>query len=560
MMPHHIRIGWAQAFFTVLILWGLNNVMIRYAASELQANTLVYSCSAFTSSALMLLLIGGRGPLARETMRSVDTWMYGIILLLSYILSLNLFALVTSTEGSLLQRCSLVFSLVASWLFLARQPSRGQLAGALLILVGIGFVMSDVPGKNHGTIYLLVALSGLFQAARIFVAEFHRPHAQATVVDNSPRAKCRVVGFVMFVISTLFLTIMFSIALIKNGATQPIPLLSPFPTLTDFTHAPSILAGLGAGLVLIAPLRLLEFSSSHLIKAENFLAVTALSSLATWFWESITRPLTGLEITSLGGIDLLAGVLITIGGLVMALSKMRSTHTQKEWEAYVYYAAQNPQVVDDSRDMIAATLEHTGHDLKKAAKLLGLPPSVIDVFLSDKTRVVALKPDVLTTVTRAYRTHVAQSDPLTGLLNRAGFMSALRKACTEPEVYTLFYLDLNKFKPINDTYGHEAGDQILQGIADRLSQYAPIGAITRLGGDEFCLLLKSVTDEAAPQVAEVLLGVIEDPFNLIGVAEPLSVSASIGSATTPTHTTDAEALLAHADKNMYSAKKAGSPT
>ena len=556
MMAHNIRIGWAQAFFTVLILWGLNNVMIRYAASELQANTLVYSCSAFTSSALMLLLIGGRGPLARETMRSIDTWMYGIILLLSYILSLNLFALVTSTEGSLLQRCSLVFSLVASWLFLARQPSRGQLAGAVLILAGIGFVMSDIPDKNHGTIYLLVALSGLFQAARIFVAEFHRPHAKAAVVDNSPRAKCRVVGFVMFVISTLFLTLMFGIALIKNGAAQPIPMLSPFPTLTDFTHAPSILAGLGAGLVLIAPLRLLEFSSSHLIKAENFLAVTALSSLATWFWESVTRPLTGLEITSLSGADLLAGVLITLGGLVMALSKMRSTHAQKEWEAYVYYAAQNPEVVDDSRDMIAATLEHTGHDLKKAAALLGLPPSVIDVFLGDKTRVVAFKPEVLTTVTRAYRTHVAQSDPLTGLLNRAGFMSALRKACTEPEVYTLFYLDLNKFKPINDTYGHEAGDQILQGIADRLSLYAPTGAITRLGGDEFCLLLKSVTDDAAPQVAEALLGVIEEPFKLEKVAEKLSVSASIGSATTPTHTTDAEALLAHADKNMYSAKKA----
>ncbi|MBI1362513.1 MAG: diguanylate cyclase [Proteobacteria bacterium] len=552
-----INIGWAQAFFTVLILWGLNNVMIRYAAHALHANTLVYSCSAFTSSALVLLLIGGRGPLARETMRSLDTWMYGIILLFSYILSLSLFAIITSTEGSLLQRCSLVFSLFASWLFLARTPNKGQITGTLLILAGIALVMSDIPNADHVTIYVLMALSGFFQAARVFVAEFHRPHAKAAVMDNSPKAKCRVVGFVMFVISGLFLTIMFGLAMVKNASTHPIPLLAPFPSLADFHHAPSILAGLGAGMVLIAPLRLFEFSSSHLIKAENFLAVTSLSSVATWFWESLTRPLTGLELTTLSEADFAAGVIITLGGVVMALSKMRRTEKAKDWEAYVVYAAQDPAAVDDSRDMIAATLEHTGHNIKQSAELLGVPRSVIDVFLNDAQRVVAFRPEVMQQVTRAYRAKVAQADPLTGLLNRAGFMTALRGACTSGQVHTLFYIDLNKFKPINDTYGHEAGDRILKGVADRLRDFAPQAAITRLGGDEFCILLKGVPHTKASQKANKLLEVIAAPFMFADIGQPLDVSASIGMASTPHHGTDADELLHMADKGMYSDKKGG---
>jgi diguanylate cyclase (GGDEF)-like protein len=555
MTERDIRNGWIQAFFTVLVLWGLNNVMIAYAANTLKAHTLVYACSAFTSSALVLLLIGGRGPLARETMRSLDTWMYGIILLVSYILSMNLFALVSATEGSLLQRFSLVFSLVASWFFLARKPNKGQLTGALLILLGIALVMGDISGTDHTLIYVLMVLSGVFQAARVFVAEFHRPHAKAAVMDNSPRAKCRVVGFVMFVISTLFLTLMFGLALLHNTAPEPIAVLAAFPTLADFTHAPSILAGLAAGVILIAPLRLLEFSSSHLIKAENFLAVTSLSSLATWFWESLTRPLTGLSIASLSPADFAAGVVITLGGLVMALSKLRKIDAAKDWEAYVAYAAQDPQAVDDSRDMIAATLEHTGHDVKKTAALLGIPKSVIEVFLNDVQRVVAFKPQVMADITRAYRAQVAQADPLTGLLNRAGFMAVLRSACADGGTHTLFYIDLNKFKPINDTYGHEVGDRILKGVADRLRAFAPKAHITRLGGDEFCLLMSGVTAAKAGQTANKLLDVISAPFMWDDIGQPLDVSASIGNATTPTHTTDPEALLARADKGMYATKK-----
>src|SRR5690606_33312654 len=120
------------------------------------------------SSALVLLLIGGRGPLARETMRSVDTWAYGFILLMNYIISLNLFAVVTSTEGSLIQRFSLIFSLLASWFFLARKPSRGQLLGAFAIFTGIVLVCADIAADKRAQIYGLIFVSGVFQAARVF--------------------------------------------------------------------------------------------------------------------------------------------------------------------------------------------------------------------------------------------------------------------------------------------------------------------------------------------------------------------------------------------------------
>ena len=276
-------LGWILAFFSVLVLWGINNVVLGYAAQILNANFLIYTCSAFASCALLLLLMGRKGPLVRETLRSIDTWAFGLIMLLGYVFTLALFSYVTSTEGSLLQRISMLFSIVLSWVFLARSPSLGQLIGALIVLAGIAIVCGDLPPENKGIIYLLMFLEGLTLTARMFVAEIHRPHRQAAL-SNDPRARARVIGFVMFIISSLFFAILLLVAGIQFLVAKDldIPVL---PSLSDFYHAPSIFAGLLAGIFLLVPLRLIEFYSTNLIKTENFLAVAALSSVATLFWE-----------------------------------------------------------------------------------------------------------------------------------------------------------------------------------------------------------------------------------------------------------------------------------
>lgn len=159
-----------------------------------------------------------------------------------------------------------------------------------------------------------------------------------------------------------------------------------------------------------------------------------------------------------------------------------------------------------------------------------------------------------------YRT-MATRDPLTLLANREQFETDLKKALANAKrhgyMIAVLYLDLDEFKPVNDTYGHKVGDEMLQEVAGRLKGCVREGDfISRLGGDEFGLLLNMIRDaESAGMVARKLIGKLTEPFELkVG---RISIGASIGIACYPAHGTSLETLLHNADMAMYRAKRAG---
>jgi diguanylate cyclase len=153
----------------------------------------------------------------------------------------------------------------------------------------------------------------------------------------------------------------------------------------------------------------------------------------------------------------------------------------------------------------------------------------------------------------------ARTDDLTGLLNRRGFYAqaeadiAAADAAGAPVAMIL--LDLNRFKELNDTLGHSAGDDVLCQVADRLRAALPAGTgAARLGGDEFVALLPCGYDcERAMAVARDVLDALEDPFALESMAT--HVTGSIGVAACPEHGRSRGALLRHADVAMYRAKQ-----
>ncbi len=152
--------------------------------------------------------------------------------------------------------------------------------------------------------------------------------------------------------------------------------------------------------------------------------------------------------------------------------------------------------------------------------------------------------------------HQALHDPLTGLPNRTLFIDRLRTALaqrSDPEVAVLF-IDLDGFKPVNDSLGHEAGDLLLAEAARRIQQVLRENdTAARLGGDEFAVICRDAPGAlAATHVAERLLEVLESPFK-VGTND-VCVSASIGIAA---HEGPAETLLRDADIAMYCAKAAG---
>jgi diguanylate cyclase (GGDEF)-like protein/PAS domain S-box-containing protein len=151
--------------------------------------------------------------------------------------------------------------------------------------------------------------------------------------------------------------------------------------------------------------------------------------------------------------------------------------------------------------------------------------------------------------------HQANHDGLTGLPNRVLLHSRLQEAIDIGESFGLCILDLDGFKEINDTLGHDAGDVLLREVARRLSRgMRPGDLVARLGGDEFALLLHNVEVSVAVRTAEQLGLQLAHGFEING--QRLDIRASVGIAMHPTHGQDPATLLRRADMAMYVAKRA----
>jgi diguanylate cyclase len=156
---------------------------------------------------------------------------------------------------------------------------------------------------------------------------------------------------------------------------------------------------------------------------------------------------------------------------------------------------------------------------------------------------------------------LAQFDQLTGLANRVLFRDYLLKTMSRAErhrqLVAVMLLDLDRFKTVNDTYGHEAGDVLLRTIAQRLkSSVRESDLVARLGGDEFVVVMDSVGDPGAiAGFANRLLDVVRQPTPLGGCE--VVISASIGISVYPTDVDSIDELLASADAAMYRAKEQG---
>ena len=173
--------------------------------------------------------------------------------------------------------------------------------------------------------------------------------------------------------------------------------------------------------------------------------------------------------------------------------------------------------------------------------------------------------------------YMAYHDPLTGLLNRRALSMTLERiyqglqrseGALDQRTAALLYLDLDRFKRINDTLGHAIGDEVLKEVAVRIAdvlrpsdllaraESSDLGSVARIGGDEFCLILKRLASPVeAARVAQRILDRLRQPIHFEGHA--LEVTPSIGIALIPQDGADPETLLEHADRAMYAAKEGG---
>jgi len=183
----------------------------------------------------------------------------------------------------------------------------------------------------------------------------------------------------------------------------------------------------------------------------------------------------------------------------------------------------------------------------------------------DKQGVVSNYIGIVTDITEKKKNHekneyLANYDYLTGLPNRLNLMTIMEKTINDKEIkaMAILFLDLDQFKPVNDDYGHQMGDDLLVAVAKRLrSCVRDSDFVARLGGDEFIIVLKepNASEVASEKVAEKIISAISSPFNISN--RKININTSIGIALYPRDGGDADTLITLADNAMYKSKEAG---
>lgn len=202
-------------------------------------------------------------------------------------------------------------------------------------------------------------------------------------------------------------------------------------------------------------------------------------------------------------------------------------------------------------------------DRKKNGALIPMRVSINQVKDADHqlTHYVAILSDITERkATEEHLRHIALHDPLTGLANRVLFNDrleqAIRLAARNNTKFAVLFLDLDKFKPVNDLFGHKTGDKLLQKVADRLTRSVrESDTVTRLGGDEFVILFENITGQKmVEKLLSPLVDTICSPYHID--ENDIEIDVSAGISVYPDHGTDAKTLLHHADIAMYEAKEA----
>ncbi|MEE5172402.1 EAL domain-containing protein [Pseudomonas alliivorans] len=211
-----------------------------------------------------------------------------------------------------------------------------------------------------------------------------------------------------------------------------------------------------------------------------------------------------------------------------------------------------------------AVLRCTHYSLQGAVRISNIAarPIVLDGQI---TGYLGIASDITREVeTQSRLFHLSQHDALTGLPNRTqmqAFLTRTFEQRTEPgSTVTMLNLDLDSFKPINDVFGHSAGDSVLREVAERLSQcLPPFGLLARQGGDEFLMVATSLaTEEDVERLCERLIRHIRRPFTIN--SQEVFIGLSIGIAVCPLHTHESQDLIRFSDLALYQAKKEGRNT
>jgi diguanylate cyclase (GGDEF)-like protein len=441
----------------------------------------------------------------------------------------------------LLQCISTLVVFVLSFFFLGQRISVKEWLSLALIAAGIALLLhaAGLPTAAMVPLVVLLFTRGIAQAIQQIVTEVHKANRVAQTFHQT----IRVTAMVMGVTSIMFIVVFGGLAYLKSLSTTPFwPVL---PELKQFFNLPMFLYCTLVGCLLHAPVRYCEFLATKKISAKYFMAVVSVQPIFTMVYETALGSTHLVRPHIFTALDYAALALVVGGSLALAVSGFKRGAKGYDGSQDIVL---DPQVNKVLQNTMTYTLTFTQGNVTKAAQLLGITQEEFKQTLADQSQQLQFTREFVRRVQLRFSEQVAMADPLTGLANRLQFMTALTQKLKGKQPVQVVLLDLNGFKPVNDTYGHAAGDAVLQGVAKRLQKNLPKGAlVARLGGDEFALFSTSSINTA--KLKANLSAPYKTKFG------SLKVTASLGQASAPKDGKTAASLMEAADKRMYSLKK-----
>lgn len=561
-------IGIIQAVLLV-IMTAFHMIFMRLANEVYHVDALIFTGISILTAAFVMTIGAGPGRLGKETILSPATWFYATLLIITYVADMMLMDYITATEGALLFNISVPYALLFAYLWMNRKPDSGDKIGLIFIIISVAIILVIQPPHLLLTVIVLSLMGTVADTTRLFIAETHRESNIANEHGNL-RDKARVMGFVTFTASLAYLGLLALFSIITHEGYLGSWFIAHIPHPSLFSDPASIFAGMIFGVSVTAPIRYLLWVSAYNLKSESVTSIMAFLPALTLGMEWLISNIFSFNFNSQilegqnGFYILLSTFCVSLGAFFQIKSK--STVDQAPMadikkqllrgEDRALATGYQPTARDDF-EAVSATIEQCGGDSNLAARLLDVPHGALQCVWDARGQ-QAFHPTVAARVARNFRQNVALADPLTGLQNRLSFMNALRQILQSKKPLALLFIDLNKFKPVNDTYGHDAGDAVLKTIGQRLQQVAPpLSLVARLGGDEFVVTLQGRFIHQAEAVVKDLLASMREPILLTSDLPPVEVDAAVGTAFFPKNATSAEDLIKYADKAMY--KNKGQP-
>jgi diguanylate cyclase (GGDEF)-like protein len=377
-------------------------------------------------------------------------------------------------------------------------------------------------------------------------------HNTSNQTKGSVSNECRVTGFTLGVTA---LIIGSSLALI--GTLNPyldLPLLQGFaPTIEQMLSLESFLFAAIYGVTMLSALRYMEFYWIKKIKAERFTIIITVLPVLAFVFEYYADKIGLVEFTGLTIMQAVFGGLAVMAAAIIEISEARAARNQVNKISQL--SKKEIEQIDIDHQIASLTLQTAGDDKKKAAKMLEIGVKVLDKALEAPNTGNALSNEMSYRLRTSFSNNVAMIDALTGLMNKTQFYSIFQSVLRRGDQGILLYIDLNKFKPVNDTFGHNAGDEVLKVIASRMKANTGRNSIhARLGGDEFAILLTNTNTAEGEKIRDRLNSKIAEPIKIDGIDESLCVGASTGIALFPEDGNRVEELIHIADQAMYQEK------